>query len=89
MSKLDGEHTLPRIIKELLNRNLNVEEYEVIDFIQKMISCGLVEDNIISSELLSSREIELYDRQLLQFSLVDNDNLSSIRYQERLKKAEF
>ncbi|MCR2138981.1 ThiF family adenylyltransferase, partial [Salmonella enterica] len=64
-----------------------VEEYEVIDFIQKMISCGLVEDNIISSELLSSREIELYDRQLLQFSLVDNDNLSSIRYQERLKKS--
>ncbi len=87
LSKLDGEHTLPRIIKELLNRNLNVEEYEVIDFIQKMISCGLVEDNIISSELLSSREIELYDRQLLQFSLVDNDNLSSIRYQERLKKS--
>lgn len=87
LSKLDGEHTLPRIIKELLNRDLNVEEFEVIAFIQKMISCGLVEDNIISSELLSSREIELYDRQLLQFSLVDNDNLSSIRYQERLKKS--
>ncbi|MGF7482962.1 HesA/MoeB/ThiF family protein [Providencia sp. SP181] len=87
LSKLDGEHTLPRIIKELLNRNLNVEENEIIDFIRKMISCGLVEDNIISSELLTSREIELYDRQLLQFSLIDNDNLPSIKYQERLKKS--
>ncbi|WP_272681059.1 ThiF family adenylyltransferase [Providencia sp. PROV129] len=87
LSKLDGEHTLPRIIKELLNRKLNVEEHEVIAFIHKLISCGLVEDNIISSEILTSREIERYDRQLLQFSLVDNDNLSSITYQERLKKS--
>ncbi|EMT6577591.1 MULTISPECIES: ThiF family adenylyltransferase [Providencia] len=87
LSKLDGEHTLPRIIKELLNKNLNVNESEVIDFIRKMMSCGLIEDNMISSARLSSREIELYDRQLLQFSLVDNDNLPSIKYQERLKKS--
>ena len=87
LSKLDGEHTLPRIIKELINKKLNVNESEVVDFIRKMMVCGLIEDNIISSELLTSREIELYDRQLLQFSLVDNDNLSSIMYQERLKKS--
>lgn len=87
LSKLDGEHTLPRIIKELLNKNLNINESEVIDFIRKMMSCGLIEDNMISSARLSSREIELYDRQLLQFSLVDNDNLPSIKYQERLKKS--
>ncbi|KAA1192291.1 HesA/MoeB/ThiF family protein [Photorhabdus heterorhabditis] len=87
LSKLDGFHTIPRIIKEISHMGYKINEHEIVNFIEKLNSFGLIEDNAIFSDILTSQEIELYDRQLLQYSLIDNENINSIKYQERLKES--
>ncbi len=87
LSKLDGFHTIPRIIKEISHMGYEINDHEIVNFIEKLNSFGLIEDNSIFSDILTSQEIELYDRQLLQYSLIDNENINSIKYQERLKES--
>lgn len=57
----------------------------ISSFIKKLNSFSLIEDNAVFSNVLTSEEIELYDRQLLQFSLIDKNNNNAIKYQEKLK----
>lgn len=85
LSKLDGFHTIPRILKEVPLKGCEVSDEDVGNFINKLNSFGLIEDNAFFSNVLTSEEIELYDRQLLQFSLIDQDNVNAIKYQEKLK----
>lgn len=85
LSKLDGFHTIPRILKEISLKGCEVSDEDVSNFIQKLDVFGLIEDNAVFSNILTSEEIELYDRQLLQFSLIDQGNVNAIKYQEKLK----
>ncbi|EKT57104.1 ThiF family adenylyltransferase [Providencia burhodogranariea] len=85
LSKLDGFHTIPRIFKEVSLKGCEVSNNDISCFINKLHSFGLIEDNAVFSDILTSEEIELYDRQLLQFSLVDKNNNNAIKYQEKLK----
>ena len=87
LGKLDGKRTLPRIIKELLHENVGASEDDIYNFIGMLLEANLLQDNSYHSALLSNEEIERYDRQLLQFGLIDRDKVHSYVYQERLKKS--
>lgn len=87
LEKLDGSHTTARISKEVKAQGLEVEEKNIADFIQQLGTFGLLEDSADYSENLTAKELERYDRQLLQFSLFDQQSQPSFRYQENLKNA--
>lgn len=87
LSKLDGHHTIPRIVKEINSMGYIVSDSEVFELIEKLFNFGLVEESVHLSQVLSSEEIELYDRQLLQFSLIDDEAIGSVKYQEKLKNS--
>ncbi|HCM60970.1 MAG TPA: hypothetical protein DIT05_00235 [Morganella sp. (in: Bacteria)] len=87
LSKLDGFHTIPRIHKELYLKGCDISNNDINSFINKLNSFGLIEDNAVFSDILTPEEIELYDRQLLQFSVIDKNNNNSIKYQEKLKNS--
>ncbi|OAP38663.1 HesA/MoeB/ThiF family protein [Sinorhizobium americanum] len=88
LSRLDGEHTMPRILKELKAEHYDVTDGDVHDFVSALAGFGLIEESSRFSSLLSSEEIERYDRQMLQFSLIDEDRVdNATAYQERLKQA--
>lgn len=86
LSKLDGLHTIPRIIKEVSMKGYKINDNDAIWLINKLDNYGLIDENSCYSDILTSEEIELYDRQLLQFSVVDKNN-NAIKYQEKLKKS--
>lgn len=88
LSKLDGNRTMPRIYKEMSALGFDVSDEDISSFVQKLASFRLLEENSRFSDLLSSEEIERYDRQILQFSLIDEDQVENATiYQERLKKS--
>lgn len=87
LEKLDGAHTLPRIIKEIKVRGFEADEAVVSKFIEQLSSFGLLEDNASYSDLLSSKELERYNRQVLQFSLFDKQRKQGFQYQEKLKQS--
>lgn len=84
---LDGDWTVPRIethirhhfpqsgsAKEIVERHINTLE-----------QFNLLEDAAVRSTSLSSEELELYDRQMLFYSQVDEQRIPKHMYQERLK----
>lgn len=85
LGKLDGTRTVPRITKELGHQGVNVTEDDVTGFIGALQKMNLLEDNAYFSNALTSEEVERYDRQMLQFSLIDKNHVHSQVYQERLK----
>jgi len=87
LEKLDGAHTIPRIVKEVKAQKLDVDETNVSDFIRQLSEFGLLEDSANYSDTLTAKELERYDRQLLQFSLFDNKRQPGFEYQEKLKKS--
>ncbi len=87
LEKLDGIHTIPRIIKEIKAQGLDADETTVNEFINQLSLFGLLEDSGDYSDQLSSKELERYDRQLLQFSLFDNKRQPGFQYQEKLKNS--
>ncbi|APG93321.1 thiamine biosynthesis protein ThiF (plasmid) [Sinorhizobium americanum] len=79
---------MPRILKELKAEHYDVTDGDVHDFVSALAGFGLIEESSRFSSLLSSEEIERYDRQMLQFSLIDEDRVdNATAYQERLKQA--
>ncbi|AWC94024.1 TPA: ThiF family adenylyltransferase [Morganella morganii subsp. morganii] len=86
LSKLDGLHTIPRILKEVSMKGYEINDNDVIWLINKLNNYGLIDENACHSDILTSEEIELYDRQLHQFSVVNKNN-NAIKYQEKLKKS--
>lgn len=85
LQKLDGTRTVPRIGKELGHEGIELSEEDLYGFISEMDKQGLLEDNTYFSSKLSSEEVERYDRQILQFSLINKENIHPLKYQERLK----
>lgn len=87
LGKLDGKRTTPRIIKELNHEGLEASESEINNLINALSNANLLQDNSYRSVLLNNEEIERYDRQLLQFGLIDSDRVHPYVYQERLKQS--
>lgn len=77
---LDGTRTLPRLLKEL-----PVDKSKLEGILRKMHDARLLEDAAEESSTLTSEEKELYNRQMLHFSLVEREGKSGLHYQERLK----
>ncbi|MCE7002405.1 ThiF family adenylyltransferase [Kibdelosporangium philippinense] len=81
---LDGTRTLPRILRAL-QREHPVSEAEVRTVLDKLAAAKLLDDGARESTVLSSAEIERYDRQQLQFSAHETHGEPGFVYQERLK----
>lgn len=88
LGKLNGKKTIPRIVKELNAEEISVEESEVYNLIDHLNEANLLQDNSYHSSILNNEEIERYDRQILQFGLVDKNRVHPYVYQERLKNSE-
>ncbi len=87
LEKLDGTRTVPRIAEELGHQGVEVTEDDLTGFIATLHEMNLLEDNAYFSSALTSEEVERYDRQMLQFSLMDKGHVHSQVYQERLKSS--
>lgn len=83
---LDGTRTIPRIIKKYSERYPDIPEQEILKAIDTLYDHHLLEDAGVESEGLSNVEIELYDRQILLYSMLDNKFNPGFTYQENLKK---
>ncbi len=85
---LDGLHTPERIVKKLSAEGVQVTLVELTSLIDRLFEFNLLEDGGYRSTSLSCEEIERYDRQILQFGLVDHARLANGGcYQERLKES--
>ncbi len=82
---LDGEHTHAEIVKHLTQQFSDLDASIFTGTIEKMQSMHLLEDADESSTQLTNEESELYDRQMLFFSLVESKNQPGFHYQEQLK----
>ncbi|WJV61178.1 ThiF family adenylyltransferase [Pectobacteriaceae bacterium CE70] len=87
LEKMDGKRTVPRILKELLNEGIEIESEHLNGLVEGLAERKLLQDNSFFSKLLSGEEVERYNRQILQFSLIDADNQHPFVYQERLKQS--
>lgn len=85
LKRLDGKHTIPRIIKEISIEDKEIDETSVYAFIDELDQLNLLQNNGYFSSILNNEEIERYNRQILQFSLIDADKQPPYVYQERLK----
>lgn len=85
IKKLDGKRTLPRIKKEMIISFPDLADNAIEKFIDKLHSNSLLEDAANLPSVLSHKEAERYNRQMLQFSVIDKEKKSSFVYQERLK----
>ncbi|AIC29942.1 hypothetical protein IE4771_PB00212 (plasmid) [Rhizobium etli bv. mimosae str. IE4771] len=45
VSKLDGEHTIPRILSELKSERYDLTKCDVQDFVSALAGCGLIEES--------------------------------------------
>lgn len=87
LSLLDGQHTVPRIQKELAARQITFVPHDVQALIEQLGSHRLLEEGAYASVVLSAAEMERYDRQILQFALLDQARQPhGTCYQERLKQ---
>ena len=87
LEKMDGKRTVPRILKELLSEGVEIQSDCLERLIVGLAERKLLQDNSFFSKILSGEEIERYNRQILQFSLIDADNQHPFIYQERLKQS--
>ncbi|MBP0031008.1 ThiF family adenylyltransferase [Roseofilum sp. Guam] len=87
LERLDGSKRVDDIIQELRNLEYQVTRDEIFHIIQSLGQFNLLEDAQRQSQLLSTEELERYDRQILQFSLCDRQGLPGFVYQEQLKNS--
>lgn len=85
LEKLDGQHTIPRIIRDIQTLGYKVTKDEILKTIESLANFNLLEDAAEKSDILITEETERYDRQILQFSLFDKKGLPGFSYQEKLK----
>ena len=87
LALLDGNHQKSEILKTLKTRFTITNSDKVItNTILQLQHFGLIEDANETSSVLSADELQRYDRQILQFSLISNSNKTGIQCQEILKK---
>jgi molybdopterin/thiamine biosynthesis adenylyltransferase len=82
---LDGTNTIPKIIRHLQNKFPDIEASQIKDLLEKMKGLHLLEDGGMESENLSLTEQELYNRQILLFSLLENKGKPGHYYQNNIK----
>ncbi|MCW7541898.1 ThiF family adenylyltransferase [Aquabacterium sp. A7-Y] len=87
LEKLDGEHTVPRIVKEVKLLHDSVAAEKIEEFIGALNGFGLLEPGEYQSPTLTSEELERYNRQILQFGLKDRKTVPPAQYQEALKRS--
>lgn len=86
VSLLDGTRTTARLIKDLNEKNHQVNLEMIENTLERMSLLKLLEDASEESTILSAEERELYNRQILYFSLIESKNHPGFYYQEQLKK---
>ncbi len=84
LEMLDGTRTVPRLIKTFREKHPEVDEKDIVATLEDLSRRNLLDDASAESEVLSRREMELYDRQILLFSLLDALGKPGFRYQESL-----
>jgi molybdopterin/thiamine biosynthesis adenylyltransferase len=82
---LDGSRTVPRVVRDL-RRNHDVSEADVVAVLERLNRARVLDDGARESSVLSSAEMERYDRQQLQFSAIEQAGEPGFVYQERLKQ---
>lgn len=87
LEKLDGKHTVARILKELKAQGFEVSETDLNTLVDQLNKSNLLEDASSYSDILSISEMERYDRQMLQFSLFDEEKKPGFSYQEKIKES--
>ena len=87
LEKLDGQHTVPRVIKDIEAQGYKVTEDEIINVINSLANANLLEDAAKQSTILTNEEVERYNRQILQFSLFSKSTVPGHSYQEKLKNS--
>jgi len=85
LDKLDGTRTVSRLEKELKGKFPAIDSSQIEEVLHKLAGCGLLEDAAEHTEILSERELELYDRQMLYFSAMESEGKPGFQYQEKLK----
>lgn len=84
---LDGSSTIPRIARFLQRKHPEISDNEIKETIGQLQEANLLDDGALRSSVLSSEEIERYDRQMVQFSAVETQSLPGFNYQEKLKQS--
>lgn len=86
-SKAGWQKNITKNKKEMKILHCELDEVLIDSFIAKLLSKNLLEDSAIFPDALSHKESERYNRQILQFSVIDKDNKPPFVYQERLKNS--
>lgn len=84
LQRLDGTSTIQRILKEIGSQHPALQLADIEVLVQSLEQANLLE-HVDEDSLLTPKEIERYDRQLLQYSLFDQNRLAGTHYQEKLK----
>lgn len=85
LALLDGSRTTQRLRRDMkINHDVSPDDTDKA--IAKLEQANLLVDEAERSQILSSAELERYDRQLLQFEALDTRNLPGFKYQETLKQ---
>ncbi len=86
LQRFDGAHTLQRVLKEVRIAHPAVEITDLEALVHKLDEAHLLERLDEDLTGLSPRELERYDRQMLQYTLFDQHGLPATTYQSRLKE---
>ncbi|MBX9786968.1 MAG: ThiF family adenylyltransferase [Alphaproteobacteria bacterium] len=86
LNLLDGTATLEEIYSTLLSRGHFISQEVFDQAIKEIRRASFLENIEESSKILTPQEQELYDRQMLYFSLVEQNEKPGSYYQEKLKQ---
>ena len=86
LNLLDGSKTLEEIHNLLLSQDQSIEKETFLQVIKELNTSCFLENMENELGLLTETEKQLYDRQMLYFSLVERDGNPGASYQEKLKQ---
>lgn len=86
LARFDGAHTLQRVLKEVRITHPSVEITDLETLVRELDEANLLEKLDEDLTGLSPRELERYDRQMLQYTLFDQRGLPATDYQLALKE---
>ena len=86
LNLLDGSKTLEEIHNLLLSQDQSIEKETFLQVIKELNNSCFLENMENELGLLTETEKQLYDRQMLYFSLVERDGNPGASYQEKLKQ---
>jgi len=86
LQRFDGAHTLQRVLKEVRILHPSVEIIDLEKLVQSLDEAHLLERLDEDLTDLTPKELERYDRQMLQYTLFDQAGSPATSYQTKLKK---